>query len=169
MKAALARDVGAILRERARILALRDASELAATTEELATFGIGGHLIGVPMVRVTRAAALKHLTEIPGGPPFLVGVTAVEGQLVSLLDLAVLLGLSRRGVGDITGSLVVSWGAREIGLAAEQLFGIEDVPVRDIAPLPGATGPLTRVARLPERELLLLDVETLFDDPRLGK
>jgi purine-binding chemotaxis protein CheW len=161
-------DVDAVLRERARLLALRDEGDLASTTEELATFAIGGHHIGVPMARVTRAAALKHLTEIPGGPPYLVGVTAVEGHLVSLLDLASLYGLERRGVGDVTGSLVVAHGPREIGLAAEQLFGIEDVPQKTIAPLPGAVGPLTRIARLPDRQVLLLDVELLFDDPRLG-
>jgi chemotaxis signal transduction protein len=166
---AAARSVEAILRERARILAVPEAEDDSADTEELAVFASGGHYLGVPMAQVTRAAALKHLTEIPGGPPFLVGVTAIEGHLVSLLDLPLFLGLSRRGIGDVTASLVVVSGAREIGLAAEDLFGIEDVPARSIAALPGAVGPLLRVARLPEREVLLLDVDLLFSDPRLGR
>lgn len=162
------RDVAAILRSRAEALAIREESTHTAT-EELATFAIGGHPIGVPMSRVTHAAALRHLTEIPGGPGYLVGITAVEGHLVSLLDLAQFLDLRRHGVGDVTGSLVVAWGGREIGLAAEQLHGIEDVPERCISNLPGAAGPLNRIARLDDREIMLLDVEILFDDPRLGR
>jgi chemotaxis signal transduction protein len=164
------RDPAEVLKARARALAIRDESELQREVEELATFAIGGHLLGVPMSRVSRAAALKHLTEIPGGPPWLVGLTAVEGHLVSLLDLAVFLDLGRRGVGDVTGAIIVSANGREIGLAAEHLLGIEDVPVRAIAPLPDGKvheSPLDRVARLPGREMLLLDVQKLFDDPRL--
>jgi chemotaxis signal transduction protein len=166
---AAARSVEAILRERARALAVPEEEDGSADTEELAMFGIGGHILGVPMAQVTRAAALRHLTEIPGGPPFLVGVTAIDGHLVSLLDLPQFLGLARRGIGDITASLVVSSGAREIGLAAEELLGIEDVPVRSIAALPGAVGPLLRVARLPQREVLLLDLDILISDSRLGR
>ena len=163
------RDVASILRARAQALAVRDQSELERSTEELATFSIGGHVIGVPMEHVARASALKHLTEIPGGPGYLVGLTAVEGHLVSLLDLAAFLELTRQGVGDVTGALVVSWKGRELGLAAEQLHGIEDVPKHTIAPLPGGVGPLGRIARRSSgRDLLLLDVETLIDDARLG-
>jgi chemotaxis signal transduction protein len=165
------RDAKRVLEARARALAMREEDEDTAGALELATFTIGGHLLGVSMASVTRAAALRHLTEIPGGPPWLPGLTAVEGSLVSLLDLASFLELGRRGVGDVTGAIIVSEGGREIGLAAEQLLGIEDVPARAIAPLPvtgGAASPLDRVARLPGREVLLLDVPKLFDDPRLA-
>jgi chemotaxis signal transduction protein len=163
-----ARDVEGMLRARARKLAMRARDESALATEELATFSVGGNQIGVSTVSVVHAAPLEHLTEIPGGPPWLEGVTTVGGRLVSLLDLAALLGLSCSGVGDVTTNLVVGWGAREIGLAAEHLFGIEDVPRNAIAPLPNADGPLTRIANLSNRQLLLLDVPTLFGDPRLA-
>jgi chemotaxis signal transduction protein len=165
----VARDAETVLRRRAEALARREEPEAALGTEELATFSVGGHHIGVPMSRVTRAAALRHLTEIPGGPPYLIGVTAVEGHLVSLLDLASFLALERRGVSDVTGTLVVGAGGRELGLAAEQLYGIEDVPVRAVTPLERAIGPLTRIAQQKGRDVLILDVEALFDDPRLGK
>jgi purine-binding chemotaxis protein CheW len=161
-------DVEAILRARAHKLAISAQDESALQTEELATFSVGGHHLGVPTACVTHAATLRHLTEIPGGPAWIVGITTVEGQLVSLLDLSALLGLSHRGVGDVTSSLVVGWGGREIGLGAEQLFGIEDVPRTAIALLPSADGPVTRIARLADRQLLLLDVPTLLSDPRLG-
>jgi chemotaxis signal transduction protein len=163
------RDVDAILRRRAEALARREELDTALRCEELATFAVGGCTIAVPMERVARAAPLRHLTEIPGGPPYLVGITAVEGHLVSLLDLASFIDLGRSGVSDVTASLVVSSGGREIGLAADQLFGIEDVPVRAIAQLERPIGPLTRIATHRGREILILDVEALFDDPRLGK
>lgn len=163
------RDVAAVLHARARALAEREQGDRDHATEELATFSIGGHTIGVPMERVTRAAALRHLTEIPSGPGYLVGLTAFEGHLVSLVDLATFLDLARQGVGDVTGALVVAWKGRELGLAAEQLHGIENVPLHTIAPLPGGVGPVQRIAqRSGAGDLLLLDVEALIENPRLG-
>jgi purine-binding chemotaxis protein CheW len=164
------RDVAAVLRERAAALAQPEAQE-STDAEALATFTVGGHALGVPLERVLRASDLRHLTEIPGGPPWLLGLTAVEGHLVSLLDLARFLGLGRSGVADVRGSLVVSAGKREIGLVAEQLLGIRDLPQSALTVLPGESGPIRRVARGQGGQgvdLLVLDVDVLFDDPRLG-
>jgi chemotaxis signal transduction protein len=161
-----ARNLDAILRERARLLA-RPEWEDHDDTVELAAFKIGGHTIGVPLMHVSRAADLRHLTEIPGGPPHLIGVTAVDGKLVSLLDLTALYGLRGRGIGDVTGTILVAHGRREIALAAEQLVGIEDVPPEAIKPIPGAQSPLSRIATLESQAMLVLDVEALFADARL--
>jgi chemotaxis signal transduction protein len=162
------RDPIQVLAARARALAVRDLGDNAHLTEELATFTVDNQYLGIPMARVSRVAVLHHMTEIPGGPPWLIGMIAVEGHLVSLLDVTAFLGLGRRGARDITSALLVTWQGREIGIAAEQLLGIEDVPLADIGVL-ADSGPFNRVARLGKRDLLLLDVVALFGDPRLAR
>jgi purine-binding chemotaxis protein CheW len=164
------RDKLAILKERARALATADVDE-SGEQAAFATLMTGGHVLAVPLHQVIRGASLVHLTEVPGAPDWLLGLTSVEGHLVSLVDLVTLLGLQRAGVADVRGALVVTTGRREIGLAAEQLLGIADVPEDAFVPLPASDGPLTRAARGqgPQgQDLLLLDVETLFADPRLA-
>jgi len=161
------REVAEVLRERARALAAVDDGARAIEIEELAVFSTGGNRLAVPLARVKRAARLTHLTEIPAAPPYLIGVTAVEGHLVSLLDVAAFLGLPKSGLADVAAAVVVAHGAREIGLAAERLHGIEDVPASEVSRLPGARGPLDRIARLEGESLPVLDVEALFADPRL--
>jgi chemotaxis signal transduction protein len=143
----------------------------ARDAEALAKFTVGGHALGVPLACVARASDLHHLTEIPSGPPWLIGLTAVEGYLVSLLDLAVFLDLGRTGVADVRGSLVVVAGKREIGLVAEQLLGIADLPQTALVALPGENGPIRRVAQghgLHGGDLLVVDVDVLFEDARLS-
>jgi len=164
------RDVESILQARARALAQPEVEE-ARDTEALATFNIGGHVLGVPIDRVVRASDLRHITEVPDAPAYLLGLTAVEGFLVSLLDLAEFLGLGRRGVADVRGILVVAGAGREIGLAAEQLLGIVDVPGSETTPLE-VTPALPRVARRrgPHgSDLMIIDVDELLADSRLGK
>lgn|GEM_PF-2957842 len=161
-----------VLRDRAAVLAARDDSE-GRETEELATFCIDGYIIGVPVGQVTQAATLSHITEIPGGPPWLIGLTTVESGLVSLLHLPIFVGLPRRGITDLVATLVASNGERSIGLGTDQLLGIEDVLQKDISTMPAPIGAITRVATTTRngkpRELLLLDVNALFSDPRLGR
>src|SRR5438874_1770521 len=83
------RAVVSILRARASALAQRqDGVAESAAVVPFAAFVIGGHGFGIPLQRVLRAAELRHLTEIPGGPGYLLGIAAIEGRLVSLLDLA---------------------------------------------------------------------------------
>jgi len=165
------RDVAAILQERARALARPEAVETQAT-EALLTLSSAGHAVGVPLGRVARAAALRHLTELPGAPSYLLGLTAVDGHLVSVLDLAAFVGLPRSGVADVRGLVVVSGANREIALTADVLLGIVDAPESAIVAVPGGSGPLARVARDlgPQGgDLLVLDVDALFDDPRLAR
>jgi purine-binding chemotaxis protein CheW len=163
----VAREVTEILRARARALAAHDDAERAQTTEALASFTLGGHQIAVPIANVARAAPLQQMTPIPNGADYLVGVAAVEGHLVSLLDVVRFLDLPRRGMRDFSSVLVVTAAQREIGLVVEQLYGIEDVPRGGFAPIPTATGPLSRLARVATREVMVLDVPLLFDDVRL--
>jgi purine-binding chemotaxis protein CheW len=163
------RSLEAILRERARQLAIPNELE-EHETEELATFLVGGCTLAVPLAQVRHASTLRHVTEIPGGPPWLVGLVAVEGQLVSLLHVPRFLGIERQGLGDISATLVATWGERAIGLAAEQLLGIEDIDADDIVELPVAIGPIRRTASSRAgRELLIFDVRDVFADARLGR
>jgi chemotaxis signal transduction protein len=134
----------------------------------MATFTVGGHLIGVPSHSLVRAALLGYVSEIPGAAPYLFGLAAFDGHMVTVLDLPLFYDLGRIGVGDIAACVVVQGPRREIGLAAEELFGFEDVPESAITSLPAGCGALRQVAHLPERDVLLLDVEALFNDPRLG-
>ena len=163
-----ARDVQAILAERARQLALPSDGPRALETEPFAAIAIGGQLVAVPLERVTRADEVRHLTEVPAAPPWLLGVTAIAGRILSLIDLATMFEVKRRDVGPIGGCLAVGDGARAIALAAERLVSIVDLPRAAIRPLAPPQGAFTRVAALAQAEHLLLDVPALFADPRLG-
>jgi len=143
------RDVERILAERARTLAAVE--EVAPSgTRTLAAFVMGGHELAVPIEALSRAVDLGVVTEIPGGPAYLLGVIVVDNRLVSLLDVPVFLGLLARGVGDVTSALVVQHGGRQIALAAEQLSRIADFAVGGVD--------------APE----LVDVAALLADPRLS-
>jgi len=143
------RDVERILAERARALSIVE--ELVPSgTRTLAAFVMGGYELAVPIEALSRAVDLDVVTEIPGGPEYLVGVIVVDNKLVSLLDVPLFLALPVRGVGDVTSALVVQHGGRQIALAAERLMRVADFA------LDGGDAPR------------LVDVAALFADARLA-
>ncbi len=160
-------DLLLILKDRARRLASTEENPQTAPTEPYVAFLASGQCFGVPLNHVIYAGRLRHLTPLPGGSPYLLGITVLAGHLVSVLDVAAFLNLRNKGLGDVTCCLVVQWEDREIGLSAEQLIGIEDVPIEKISPI-GPSAGATRAALLGRLHMLILDLDRLLGDARLS-
>lgn len=160
-----ARDVGTLLRERARLLSRRERADDTVGAEQAVIFAIGGQRFGLPLSEVVYAARLQHLTPIPKVVPHYLGLTWMGGYLVTVLDVAVLLGLRDGGLRDVTTCVIASCGGRPLGFGAESVVGIEDVPGSQIAPLlagdPREAG-ATRLAFLGDHRILLLDLGRLL-------
>jgi chemotaxis signal transduction protein len=173
------REVEQLLKERALRLAQAEGQEELGSIESVVAFMVSGQCFGVPLGRVRHAGRLRHMTPLPGGSSYLLGITVMAGHLVSVLDVASFLDLRKQGLGDVSCCLVVHAGGRQIGLAAEQLIGIEDVPAKSIVNIFGiggvagagaASGPavVSRAAMLDRLRILLIDLEPLMADKRLG-
>lgn len=159
----------------ARAERLASAEDEAQITATLAYVGfiVSGQCFGVPLPHVIYAGRLRHLTPLPGGSPYLLGITVLAGHLVSVLDVASFLELRQQGLGDVTCCLVVQCDGREIGLAAEQLIGIEDIPPQRISSVgnlgsSSSNGIVCRAAFLDRLRMLLIDLERLIADSRLS-
>jgi chemotaxis signal transduction protein len=161
-------DVLAMLRLRAQKLAQAVAADEAMATTPYVAFALGGHGLAVPLAAMLHAGRLRHLTAVPGADACLLGVTALGGHVVSVVDAAVLLQLPRRGLSDITSCLVVGHAGRKLGLGADQLLGIEDLPASCIKRFPAGGDAAPQIALRRDRQLLLLDLPQVFTDPRLG-
>lgn len=160
-------EISRLLSERAAQLARRELDDNQATLLPHVAFQAAGQQFAVPLRYVVHASRLRHLTPIPGGPPYLLGICALAGHLVSVLDVAAFLDLRQRGLSDVACCLVVSLQGRELGLCAERLLGIEDIPAGQLAPWLSGSVMISHVATLPKLQLLILDLPQLLSDPRL--
>lgn len=158
----------AVLQARARKLAEPETPEHEADAEPYVAYTLGEHALALPLGAVLYAGRLHHLTAVPGAEACFLGVTALGGHVVAVLDAAALLQLPRRGLSDINACLVVRHGGRKLGLGAAELLGIEDLPHRCIRSFPAGGPAVPRIALLPGRQLLLLDLAQLLADPRLA-
>lgn len=164
------RDIAALLRERAARLAQRERAEVSSSSEPVVIFAIGGHCFGLSLPEVIYAARLQHLTPIPRAARHYLGLTWCGGHLVTVLDVAALLGLREVGLRDITSCVITSHAGRQTGFGAEVLLGIEDVPAAQISLLRttdavAGTDPVAELA--PRVAFVGSDRALLLDLPRL--
>ncbi len=69
------------------------AEEETLLVRELLSFRLDGSPYALPVERVREIVRLREITEIPGVPPWVLGVVALRGEVVQVVDLRMRLGL----------------------------------------------------------------------------
>lgn len=86
---------------------------------------IAGEQYALPVDGVLEVAELGHVTPVPGAPASVLGVRNLRGQLITVVDLATLLGLE--GDGPRERIVITQEGDRRAGLVVEAILDVESV------------------------------------------
>jgi purine-binding chemotaxis protein CheW len=160
--------VRAILSDRATKLA-RGYTLTVEPTErqvQLIAFGRGEHRYGVELRFLTEIRPLAAVTRVPGVPPFFSGVIQLRGEIVAVIDIAVLFGGELSDAGGDRFAVVVASPDGAAALLADAVDDVVDLPADQIHP-PLATFTQSReryIRGLTETGLAILDVERLLGD-----
>jgi purine-binding chemotaxis protein CheW len=125
---------------------------------------LGGEQYALAVEHVAEVVELEHVTPVPGAPASLPGVCNLRGEVVSVIDLAAVLGLPRDRRPERM--LVTTDGGRRAGLAIDEVL--------DVAPLPDTSSAhgiryITATAVVDEALLGVLDLPALLDAVELGQ
>jgi len=131
------------------------------TTEQLAAARVGDLFVGFPLDSVQEVLMQAAITPVPLSDSGYIGLINVRGEILSVIDLATRLGLSRGSQPD--DNLVLTHTSR--GLVAITVDRVTDVihaPYDAREDVQGTAGNLfTHAYALPNRLVLVLDVERL--------
>ena len=128
------------------------------------TFGEQRFAIDIDVVR--RVARLPHLTPVPGAPRHFAGVANLRGNLVPIVDLALLLGGAPAH--DADHIVAIGHSRDDIGILASTVTGIEAVPCETVtAAAAGQRQDARTVHRILPDGRALIDGAALLADPRL--
>jgi purine-binding chemotaxis protein CheW len=79
----------------------------------------------VPIADVLQVAELGEVTPVPGAGTFVLGVRNLRGQVLPVVDLAAVLGLSGSHPERI---VIAERDGRKAGLAVDSVAGVEQLP-----------------------------------------
>lgn len=136
--------------------------------EPFILFELAGTTYGVRSRSVQQMEMIEHITPVPNAPPAVEGVVLARGQVIPALSLRVRFGFERIPYDLRTRLVIVSSGARTIGLIVDAAREFVRIPAAAIEPPPeaitGLSGKyLEGIATLDGRMVLVLDLQEVID------
>jgi len=110
---------------------------------------LAGGLFGLDVEHVKEVIALRPMSRVFHAPPVIAGVVSLRGEVLTVIDLAVLLGKSSASTAA-SARIVVLRDAGETrslaGVLVDRLGALREMPPDGLAPIPTTLSPA--VARL---------------------
>lgn len=134
--------------------------------ESCIQFTLGDLRAAVPLAHAVEIGRHPRITALPNLPGWVLGVSNVRGEIVSMVDLAAFLGLDRPRSGAKRRFIVARNMEMRVGLVVDRILGIRALdPARRAPEAPGEAA-WHRFVReelpLEEGVLHLIDVEGLL-------
>ncbi len=135
---------------------------------DLATFYLGRAAYGIDILKIQEINKLLDLTPVPGSAPHIRGILNLRGQIVTVIDLSLKLGL-RDSHADARGrNIIVRSRGEHIGLLVERIGEVVSIHGEEIEPPPanlnGLQGELFQgVVKTKDLLIGILDMEKALD------
>lgn len=127
------------------------------------SFRLGQEEYAVMVDDVKEVLKMRDLTPVPNAPDYILGVTALRGPILPVIDLSRRLGLPSGARGEKSRILVLSLNDEDAGMVVDQVTGVVRIHPDAVRPVPetierGAEF-LRGIARKGDKLFILLDVE----------
>jgi len=147
-----------------RSAALR-AGATAEPERSFIRFEMGGERFCVPLESVTKIERVPPIVPVPRTPSFVRGIASLRGEIVTVIDLAAVIG-GEPAVTMPHGLLVFADGQRRVGVLSDGLPDYFRIVASQLLPAPTGRAGDALIANAIEREegtIAVLDVTKLME------
>jgi len=153
----------AVIEEHADEIPAEDTEDEQSDEIDMLSFRLGGEAYAVLVKDVREVLKNRALTPVPNAPPYILGVTALRGAVLPVIDLCVRFGLASGQRDEKSRIIVVKAEEDEVGLVVDRVTGVLTIMPDAIRPTPenieqGSTY-LSGIVRKDEKLYILLDLD----------
>lgn len=156
-----------VLKRRAQQLAKLPLSPDLGDEVEVVACRMASERYAVETCHLRAVQWTSTVTPVPSTPAFVLGIVSVRGEIVTLLDLATMIGLrtSARAIDGAVPVLLLGLPGMRAGLVVEEVLGVERMKLDALQPAPSGR---EFVRGIGPRATILLDLEALFASGRFN-
>jgi purine-binding chemotaxis protein CheW len=138
---------------------------------QYATFYVGDALLGLRIEQVEEINRHVSVTPVPHAPDYVSGVVNLRGEVVTVVDPRVILGLGATDVTSCTRNVIVNHEGEHVGLLVDRVGDVVSAADGDITPPPsnvqGSDGRFfSGIYKLDDTLMVVLDVSELLSGNR---
>ena len=167
---ASAEETKAILRARAKSLAHKpDEKKAAGESIEALAFLLAHETYAIETPFIREVHPLADLTPLPCTPAHVLGIVNIRGRILTVIDMKRFFGLPEKGITDLNRVIVVRNETMELGILADEILGILNIPISGLHPPPRAMTGIREehVKGVTGERLILMNMESFLNDGRL--
>jgi purine-binding chemotaxis protein CheW len=147
--------------------ALSNQMSFASDGDQYLTFALGDEEYAVEILKVQEIRGYSAITPIPNTPAYIKGVMNLRGTIVPVVDLRAKLGMEAAEYTPFTVIIVVTVGARVMGVVVDGVSDVLNIPAADIQATPDFGGVvdaefMTGMAKAGDKLVVLLDIDRVL-------
>ncbi len=136
-------------------------------------FKLGEELFGQDINYIHEVTRIQDITDVPGSPPYILGVMNLRGQVIPLMDLGLRLGCPRTEITDETRVIVVEYLESTLGLVVDSVFHVVEFPASSISDPPESSltdrnRHLAGIGQVEDNLIFFIDIEKIFEEECRG-
>jgi chemotaxis signal transduction protein len=160
--------IESLLEERARKIAQPEEGHPDEAIVEVLKFRLAYQEYAIEMQYIREVILTGEITPVPGTPDYISGICMVRGEIISLVDLRVLLSIPERGLTDLNRVIVLTDHNLTFGILADHITGIGVIELNLISTDKGSI-PVKHgyVKGMAGGSLFVLDAAAIFSDPKM--
>jgi purine-binding chemotaxis protein CheW len=125
-------------------------------------FTLGKEEFAIPFLSIKEVIGVPEFTPIPQAPNYLLGIMNLRGQVISVMDLRIKLGIKPTTTEE-TSVIILDFGESQLGVVVDQVNSVQLLTKDDVAEKPAVDGSkaheyILGVLRRENHLVLLLDI-----------
>lgn len=159
-----------ILRSRAKTLAREVETEGPADESiEVLAFLLAHEMYAIETACIREVYPLTELTPLPCTPAFVRGIINIRGQILTVIDMKKFFDLPEKGITNLNRVIVANKEDMEMGILADEIIGIRNIPVKSISPPPSTVKGIHAdyLRGVTGERLIVLDMERFLADKQI--
>ena len=145
------------------------AQSKATGSMQLVSFKLSDETYGIEITKIREIILVGAITRVPETPHYIKGLINLRSSVIPVIDLRARFSLPENELTQDSRIMVLNVGRRTIGIVVDSVNEVLRVALDQISPAPPTVASLgnqymTRLVRLDEQLLILLDVDRLFGE-----
>lgn len=133
------------------------------------TFRLADEIYGINVMQVQEVLRVSEIAPVPGAPHYVLGIINLRGNVVTVIDTRIRLGLATSEVTDSTRIVIIEGAKHVVGILVDCVAEVVDLTVSDVesAPSVGNDESAKYIQGVASRDgelLILVDLNKLLTD-----
>jgi purine-binding chemotaxis protein CheW len=133
------------------------------------TFRLADEIYGINVMQVQEVLRISEIAPVPGAPHYVLGIINLRGNVVTVIDTRIRLGLETTEVTDSTRIVIIEGARHVVGILVDCVAEVVDMPTSEVESAPNVGNDesakyIQGVASRDGELLILVDLNKLLTD-----